>query len=402
LRRRTKANVPAPSGEEVTNTGGFVLDSVEIESGKQNSKADYIINDTRMQTDPEYRNPETGRKIQKKRPKEHWVSVDLPEIRIVSEEQWEKVQAQIRFVNRHGTPRYGGFSRTQASREYLFSGLLVCGLCGFNITIIGGSQKWAAYGCPAHRYRGVCKNSVTILRTTLERQLLAAISQRVLRPDTLDYTIEHVRKQFESESAKNRDKNNATIANASKIAFELRWLQNQAKNLVSAIAEYGHHKSPTLLSQLNDVEVRIELLSDDLRAPERPEVDISPEQIREFVEKNFSDLESVLTGDRSMAKRILHNHIKRIVLTPKSSSDGSTLFVTGDVDLFSDDNDVLQMVPGGGLEPPRPDKGLRILSPLCLPISPSGPCSYNINVTRSYPSVAGYLRFVPGSVAFPV
>ena len=30
------------------------------------------------------------------------------------------------------------------------------------------------------------------------------------------------------------------------------------------------------------------------------------------------------------------------------------------------------VVPGGGLEPPRPDKGLRILSPLCLPISPSG------------------------------
>jgi hypothetical protein len=29
------------------------------------------------------------------------------------------------------------------------------------------------------------------------------------------------------------------------------------------------------------------------------------------------------------------------------------------------------LVPGGGLEPPRPC-GLRILSPLCLPISPSG------------------------------
>jgi hypothetical protein len=37
------------------------------------------------------------------------------------------------------------------------------------------------------------------------------------------------------------------------------------------------------------------------------------------------------------------------------------------------------MVPGGGLEPPRPDKGLRILSPLCLPISPSGP-SYAIQL----------------------
>jgi hypothetical protein len=31
------------------------------------------------------------------------------------------------------------------------------------------------------------------------------------------------------------------------------------------------------------------------------------------------------------------------------------------------------MVPGGGLEPPRPC-GLRILSPLRLPISPSGHC----------------------------
>jgi len=33
------------------------------------------------------------------------------------------------------------------------------------------------------------------------------------------------------------------------------------------------------------------------------------------------------------------------------------------------------MVPGGGLEPPRPC-GLRILSPLRLPISPSGPVSH--------------------------
>lgn len=49
LRRRTKPNVPAPSGDEVTNTEGFVFESVEIESGKQTSKADFIINDTRMQ-----------------------------------------------------------------------------------------------------------------------------------------------------------------------------------------------------------------------------------------------------------------------------------------------------------------------------------------------------------------
>jgi hypothetical protein len=31
----------------------------------------------------------------------------------------------------------------------------------------------------------------------------------------------------------------------------------------------------------------------------------------------------------------------------------------------------LSMVPGGGVEPPRPDKGRRILSPLRLPVPPS-------------------------------
>ena len=49
LRRRTKPNVAAPSTEEDTSTDGYVFDSVEIESGKQTTKADYIVNDTRLQ-----------------------------------------------------------------------------------------------------------------------------------------------------------------------------------------------------------------------------------------------------------------------------------------------------------------------------------------------------------------
>jgi hypothetical protein len=47
-RRRIKANVPPPTDEE-TSTEGFVFDSVEVESGKQIKKANYIVDDTRMQ-----------------------------------------------------------------------------------------------------------------------------------------------------------------------------------------------------------------------------------------------------------------------------------------------------------------------------------------------------------------
>ena len=41
----------------------------------------------------------------------------------------------------------------------------------------------------------------------------------------------------------------------------------------------------------------------------------------------------------------------------------------------------ISLVPEGGLEPPLP-KGLRILSPLCLPISPLGRLPYPTSTAR--------------------
>jgi len=46
--RRGRGDVTAPATEDTT-TEGFVLDSIEIESGKQTAKAEYIVNDTRLQ-----------------------------------------------------------------------------------------------------------------------------------------------------------------------------------------------------------------------------------------------------------------------------------------------------------------------------------------------------------------
>ena len=48
-RRRIKPNVPAEPEEENTFTDGYVFDSVEIEAGKQTTKADYLVDDTRLQ-----------------------------------------------------------------------------------------------------------------------------------------------------------------------------------------------------------------------------------------------------------------------------------------------------------------------------------------------------------------
>src|SRR5260370_36861063 len=101
------------------------------------------------------RNPETGRKVSKARPKEEWTRVDVPEWRIVPESLWNAVQARIAHVSeRFGAARLGGRSRTERSKSYLFSGLLVCGACGSRIVIISGQGKpgYIRHCSPRHPY----------------------------------------------------------------------------------------------------------------------------------------------------------------------------------------------------------------------------------------------------------
>jgi site-specific DNA recombinase len=100
------------------------------------------------------RNPETGRKTSRQPPEQDWIRTDVPEWRIVDEELWNSAHARIKFKSeRFGNRRTGGFARTEETKSYLFSGLLVCGTCGSNLIIVsgGGLRGYLKYGCPSHR-----------------------------------------------------------------------------------------------------------------------------------------------------------------------------------------------------------------------------------------------------------
>jgi hypothetical protein len=139
------------------------------------------------------RNPETGRKTSRPRPQADWVRVEVPELRIVSEELWRGVEAQIELVNkRFGKRSVGGFGRMGHGPRYLFSGFIYCGLCGSKMIIVSGKGRrgYVKYGCPSHRYRGVCENATMIRRDRLEEQLLTGLEERVLSPEMIDYAFD--------------------------------------------------------------------------------------------------------------------------------------------------------------------------------------------------------------------
>ncbi len=85
------------------------------------------------------RSPETGQKVVRRRAQHEHVRAEHPNLRIISEELWNKVQARIRQINEHGGfRRLGGMNRTAQSRTYIFSGKLQYG-CGANMVIGGGT-----------------------------------------------------------------------------------------------------------------------------------------------------------------------------------------------------------------------------------------------------------------------
>ena len=188
------------------------------------------------------RNPETGRKTSRPRPESDWVRVDVPEWRIVSEELWQQAHQQIGFANqRVGNSRLGGMNRTEESRRYLFSGLLKCGICGGNMTIVGGGglRGYTKYGCPSHRYRGVCDNALTIRRDRLEEQLLRGLTEKFLKPDVIDYAIQSFQRELNARLKAIQDEALNAAGSISELQSKRATLASKAANLAEAIANIG-------------------------------------------------------------------------------------------------------------------------------------------------------------------
>ena len=143
-------------------------------------------------------NPSEGSKKRRVRPQSEWVRLEVPKLRIISDELWQQVQeVNRRMKDKIYGRRLGGQNRTAASRTYLFSGAMHCGICGGKFYIIIGGKR-ARYGCRNHRFRDRCTNRVTILRSRLEHQLIDAISRNLRDPRLEQERIAEFRKQLDT------------------------------------------------------------------------------------------------------------------------------------------------------------------------------------------------------------
>lgn len=123
------------------------------------------------------KNPVTDKFVTITRPEDEWVTLTMPDLRIVDEATWEKCQARIARnieVYKARESKHSG-GRTA---KYLFSGLLRCGVCGAPYVM----KSDIYYGCSKSvSHNGhACSNRRAVRRSTLEQTLLEGIKRELL------------------------------------------------------------------------------------------------------------------------------------------------------------------------------------------------------------------------------
>ena len=221
-KRLNAEGMPAPNPPRTRQVRAWCVSSIFEMLRNERYRGVFVWNRTKKE-----RNPETGRKTSRPRPESDWKRIDVPEWRIVSEELWERAQARKRFAGkRFSASHLGGFNRSERSKRYIFSGFLVCGVCGSKLVIASGSGKrgYVKYGCPSHRYRGTCSNGLMIKQDRLETQLIAGLTERVSKSELIEYALKRFQEQLQMRL---RDIQEQTL----KAADAVSALQNQRREL---------------------------------------------------------------------------------------------------------------------------------------------------------------------------
>jgi hypothetical protein len=165
------------------------------------------------------KNPDTGKRVSRLNDKSALITTDVPELRIIDQDLWERVKERQRDLR-----KLPSFHEKQRPRM-LLSYLLKCGCCG------GGFSKVSQnhYGCSTARNKGTCDNRLTIRQNTLEGLVIGALQARLMDPALLaEFCDEYTRHLNKLRTEKN----------ASLVAARVNWRSSlSSANIIQAIKD---------------------------------------------------------------------------------------------------------------------------------------------------------------------
>lgn len=243
--------------------------------------------------------PDTGKRVSRLNPEDEWVIKDVPELRIIEQDLWDKLKAKQGKINKHSKK----FWEKQRPRN-LFSFLLKCGCCGGGFSKISQTH----YGCSTARNKGTCDNRLSIHQEKMEEAVLGSLKAHLMDPELCKIFCEEYTNHI-SEISKQKSQN---LANLRK---ELGKLAKDRARIVKAVIDgFATQELKVELDNLIERRTEVEHL---LEQGEEPAVILHPNMSDHYRREVGRLIESLNTPEhRPEAADLLRGLIEKIELSP--------------------------------------------------------------------------------------
>jgi len=257
-------------------------------------------------------NPRTRRTVIRPNAESEWAVQSVPELRIIDEQLWNAVQAQLEA--RAGTP-----FQLQPRPKHLLSGLGRCGVCGGSWVKVNVNQ----WECSRSR-DGACDNRRSISTKRFEREVLGRLESELLHPDLVDHYV----RTWHRENARRTAEGSQRRASIERRHGEA---DRKVKRLVSFIAE-GDGDFAEMRAALATARADRDRAAAELAEIDAPRVIALHTGLAEDYRRQIAALSQALGGDdeaRKIAMPQLRALVDRVELHPAAGPRGVTVQVFG-------------------------------------------------------------------------
>ena len=293
--------------------------------------------------------PFTSRRKRVDRPRDEWVIRDVPALRIVSDDLWQRVQDRFNAPSRRAQAK-AQKRRMGRPPKHLLSGIMVCDCCGANMVI----ESRGRYACSSRTNgaKKLCDNNLRVDSKVAEVALLSGIQDQLLSDEMVAYVRRSVRERMKAASTPQTD--------ISRLKARLSAVQAKVGRVVEAIESVGVSASlSTRLSELEKEEARV---AEKVAAAGREAAAVVPDIIPGLVDR-YRDLvsgiatlgtdPSVTTDDVGKAREVLRALFGRIRVEPRGDRLVAKVATTGAGLAAASPTSISQsfVVAGAGFEP---------------------------------------------------
>ncbi len=250
------------------------------------------------------KDPETGKRVSRLNPESEWHITDVPELRIISDELWQRVKDRQLSVKRGPNKTTEAPFWDRRRPRHLLSGLVTCGCCGGGYTAVGRDYL----GCASSRNKGTCDNKATIKRGQLEDIILDGLRNHLMDPEYFKAFCDAFTQELNAL-------NKAKQAQRHQKEAELHKVERQLGKALDAITEGLY--SPALKDRIHNLEAqKVTLTAELANTPEAAPI-LHP-NMSELYRRKIAQLTDALNAEDTKAEAfdLIRTLIDSIVLTP--------------------------------------------------------------------------------------